>query len=105
MDKGYNYGEKSAYSDKSEPAGPPQTAVDEIYAKMDSHHDHAVLIRDRINGVLVRAFGESPQTGTSAAKPRPVRSGQLGAIEDRQEDMSDLLTEICDMLHRLETIA
>lgn len=90
---------------KSEPAGPPQTAFDEIYAKMGGHHNAMAFFRDRIKDMLGRAFGESPQTGTSAPKPRPVRSGQIGAIEDRQEDMTDLITEISGMLARLETIA
>ena len=102
MDK-YRLGNEAV--SQSEPVGPPQTAVDEIYSRMGSHHNGLEFIREHISGVLGRAFGESPVGAQSPGKPRAVRSGSIGAIEDRQNDISELISEISGMLARLETIA
>jgi|ERR1700761_966282 len=94
--------EKYAYKTDA----PAQTALDSIHAQLRASFDELVAIQDRISGVLNRSFGESPSTASeSSPKPRPVRSGALGNIEDGQDNIREMISNISSQIARLETIA
>lgn len=94
--------EKGNYA-KDEVA-PPQAVLDAIAARLSSHHNALVFVRDHLDGVLGRAFGSAPQTGASASKPCEVRCGVVGAIEEHVDRINDMTSEISSMLARLESL-
>jgi hypothetical protein len=106
MDKAHDGKYDTKFRPEPEPAGPPQTALESVYAQLNNAHSDLIAIRDRISGVLGRSFGEAPSPAAgSAAKPRPVRSGALGTIEDVQDNIRETIADIISQIARLETIA
>lgn len=96
-------GDQAKYKDEPAPS-PPRPALDDISSRLNSHAASMRFVREHITGVLDRAFGAAPQSGATA-KPKAVRSGSIGAIEDTFEEISDQIADITNMLARLETLA
>lgn len=94
----------TAWTEKAE-ARPPQPALDQIAARLSSQHNALVFVHDQLDGVLGRAFGNPAPTAASTGKPREVRTGTIGAIEEHLDRTNDLISDITSMLARLETLA
>jgi hypothetical protein len=85
-------------------AKPEQSAVQEIAARLESIHKDFSMVADRMQRVIDRAFGSSPEASGSTGQPRAVPSGEIGTVRDQIDRLDALANSHASLMTRIDGI-
>lgn len=84
-------------------AMPPQAShIEMVNSRLSATQDVLVKVRERLQGIHDRAFGESPSGGK--VSPREVASGKAGATLMQLDEIGALVDHIEGLAGQLERI-
>lgn len=85
------------------PSTKPANAIQEISARLSDIHASFDGNADRLQRIATRAFGESP-ADNAKDMPRAVPNGEIGAVMQRLQDLTDLAAMQSAIITRLDGI-
>jgi hypothetical protein len=81
-----------------------QSAVQEIATRLEGIHKDFSMIADRMQRVIDRAFGSSPEASGSTGQPRAVPSGEIGTVRDQIDRLDALASNHASLMSRIDGI-
>lgn len=81
-----------------------QSAAQEIAARLERLHKDFSMVADRMQRVIDRAYGSSPNDSSGPGQPRAVPSGEIGAIRERLDDLDGLASTHSALMSRIDGI-
>jgi len=87
-------------------AEPQQAELQELAMRLEQSVKTATVTCEVLMSLRDRLFGarpETPQPGINA--PRPVRSGLVGALHDRSDDLNATLNRLQVLVSQVERVA
>lgn len=81
----------------------PANEMERIIGRLKATQAQTALLRDRLERVIARAFGEGQPAG--AASTKPVAAGSIGAIQSLLDEIGTDLDGATSAISRLDNLA
>lgn len=82
----------------------PNSSIQEANARLSSLVEELSANLDRMERIISRAFGQSTGKDANGNVPKPVPNGEIGALNERIEQLSNICSQQGQAISRLDSI-